>query len=529
MTTVVPPPPPMLPSAPSAPLPTIIVSNPPSLLLQLPLGALFNATLLGPAAAKGTVQLQTPMGTLTAQTGFPLPANAALTLVIQNLGQQARLLITSVNGTPLSPGGRAATPPAQGAAPGATLGSDTVTLGVGRTLTATLVRPAATGPALAAAPASGLPGTASPTPTPGAQTLQPATTTPGAQTGGAAPSGQPAASGVAPPSQPGGALGAGSHAPVRIIAVTAPGQTAQPATTPQGPSTFSQGATLTGTVTDATVSGQPVVRTPAGMVALATRTVLPPGTTVTLEVTGTPSSPLASPTLAPMPLEPRAMLQTRTWPALVEMVETLRVSDPAAARQLVNTIIPRANSQLAAGMMNFVSALRSGEVNAWVGDSLMRALERTKPDLSNRLKDDFGRMSRLVDEPAPRDWRMALIPFHNGAQVEQIRLFTRRPGQDEEDDASADRKGTRFVVDVQLSVLGRLQLDGMVRDQKHVDLIVRSQSNLPDVMRDDIRRIFQEAGEVTGVSGGIGFQAAPPNFVEPSPPEPDGDGVGLVV
>ena len=46
---------------------------------------------------------------------------------------------------------------------------------------------------------------------------------------------------------------------------------------------------------------------------------------------------------------------------------------------------------------------------------------------------------------------------------------------------------------MELSQLGRMQLDGLVRGgNKRLDLIVRSATPLPGHMRDDIRRIFSE-------------------------------------
>ena len=62
-----------------------------------------------------------------------------------------------------------------------------------------------------------------------------------------------------------------------------------------------------------------------------------------------------------------------------------------------------------------------------------------------------------------------------------------------------------------------------------MDLIVRTENRLPDKMHEDIRDIFQEASDVTGIKGGISFQAAPPNFVEPIPPAAAEEHLGLIV
>jgi len=58
---------------------------------------------------------------------------------------------------------------------------------------------------------------------------------------------------------------------------------------------------------------------------------------------------------------------------------------------------------------------------------------------------------------------------------------------------------------------------------------VRTASPLPSQMHDDIRRIFCDANERTGIKGGIAFQAAPPGFVEVLRQAATEDPVGLGV
>ena len=50
-----------------------------------------------------------------------------------------------------------------------------------------------------------------------------------------------------------------------------------------------------------------------------------------------------------------------------------------------------------------------------------------------------------------------------------------------------------------------------------IDLIVRTVEPLSSPMNDDIRRIFVDACELTGMKGAVGFQSAPPDFIEVAP------------
>jgi hypothetical protein len=220
---------------------------------------------------------------------------------------------------------------------------------------------------------------------------------------------------------------------------------------------------------------------------------------------------------------------TDSWPRLQEALAALQETNPAAAQQLMQAVLPRPGVMLGANIMFFLAALYGGDLRGWLGDGPVRALQRFRPDLLDRLGDDFGRISRIADERGPSEWRTVPIPFYNGADIEHIRLHLRRAGEDE-NDREKGRKATRFVIDVTLSRIGRLQLDGLVYDkEKHMDLIVRTDRRLPGKIETDIRDIFQEAGETTGLKGGIGFQAAPANFVDIAGPARPSGPVGLIV
>ncbi len=315
---------------------------------------------------------------------------------------------------------------------------------------------------------------------------------------------------------------------VTILAVQ-PAAPAAPAAAFLAPAAgLALGQTLTGTVAGMTVSNQPMVHTPAGVLAFATRTLLPQGGTVTFQVTEEPVPPPA-PETALLRGAREGWVFSRDWPTLDEALVALNDANAVLAQHLVNAIIPRPDAHLGANILFFLAALRGGDIRGWLGDGPGRLLQRVRPDVMARLKDEFGRLARLAEDPGPGDWRIALIPLHNGAQIERIRLFLRRHGEDEEEGAGG-RRGTRFVIDVELERFGRLQLDGLVRARnKRLDLIVRTALPLPPQMHDDIRRIFRDATELTGIKGAVAFQAAPPGFVEVLRQGATEDHVDLVV
>ena len=561
MATVTPPTAPTPGAGQPAAQPTVVVPEPPASLLRLALGARLEALVLS-AGARGSVELQIPGGRIQVQANIPLAEGARVTLQVLARTPQLLLLVTSVDGRRAGLAGRsvagaalggggtvAAGSPASlgpgGGVAGAVPGAAALPLGTlspGATVTAILLRPlrATIG---GAAPSPGGPSAGPPA------SLQPQAGRPAAG-GGPAPAGTPgpsvpiprpgttaATQGPEPGSAGGPARGAsvlltqGTQLPVRVVNVQPAGTTAGLAgPTPAGGLSLAPGQTLTGAVTGTATSGHPIVYTRAGPLAVAVRGPVPQGTVVTLEVAGRAIPPEPLPALHGASAR-AGMWINRSWPSLNEALDLLQEIGPGVAQQLVTTVLPQANAQLTANVLFFLAALRGGDVGAWIGQRAARLIERTRPQLMGRLREDFTLLGRMADEPGPGEWRTTLVPFHNGAEIEQIRLLLRHHGGGEDDEADGEeQKGTRFIVDVELSRLGRIQLDGLLTDRnRHLDLIVRSQSRLLPAMRDDINRLFQEANQVTGLKGGLSFQASPGSFVEAPAGETGAHGPGLIV
>lgn len=557
MTTVAPPPPPLPPVAPAAAPVVVTVAAPPASLIALALGTRLEALLMA-QDGKGGLQVQTPLGTLNLQAPFSLPANASLTFAVQTQLPQIQLQLLTVNGRPAAGvlAQQAATehgqvqgqglatgqmPAAQGrgallqGGAGATAASGPgglpfVSLTAGTSMTATLLRPGLGLGAEAPVPPETQPGGFA-----ALAAARAALATAKAQLGGmvdtalglargdqARSSGQPAAQpSAAAPAAPARtvALPAGTQVSVTLVSVQAPasggeGQAAsQPTRATGSPPVLARGAVLTGTVSGMTPTGQPVVQTPAGPLVLGTRQPVPQGATVTLEIKAPPLPPLAAPAAAPMLAGDPA--QAKTWPALVEAVEVLREANPALAQQVLSGPIARPDSHLGAGMMFFLAAVKGGDLKGWLGDNALRALERARPGVAGRLREDFETRSKRSEEPSSDGWKTVAIPLQDGATIAQMKLMTR--DHPEEETPEGQGGGARFVVDVDFSQSGRVQLDGLVfKKNKRLDLIVRTEGPLPEPTRDDIRAIFREAADLTGLQGGVTFQANPPMFVEPA-------------
>lgn len=475
--------------------------------------------------------------------GLPaLPAGAKMVLqLVQHEGQLSFRLV-SVNGRPMLPGGLPLVPqgPGSGLSAGAALlaaipgasGQAQQAQGAGAVplpgqphqqgpagITATLLRPAGT-------PAAGLPPGLAPDLPPGTQLVvriaglsPPGAPPPAApmapapaQPASAQPSSAQAASTMPQPgaSQPsGGTVGGGAPAaiPPQPMQALQGVPTSSPAAAPSLP-------TLAGTVVGQGAGGQALVQTPAGTLSLPTQHPLPQGTQMALELVDKPIPP--SPAQAPAAAKPDG-LTASGWPSLSEASETLAKADPQAADALLRAI-PQANQRLAAGLSLFAGALMRNDLRPLLGDAAVKGLEKAgRRDLADKLKAEFESLSADSARPVGNgDWRALSMPFLNGAQVDAIRLFVRNStAQVEEDGRRKDGGGEhRFVLEVNMSQLGRMQFDGLVqRTNKRFDLIIRTGSPLEEKVRRDISGIFAAASELTGTKGQVVFQSGG-RFVE---------------
>ncbi|MCH8862768.1 MAG: hypothetical protein IID51_09685 [Proteobacteria bacterium] len=214
----------------------------------------------------------------------------------------------------------------------------------------------------------------------------------------------------------------------------------------------------------------------------------------------------------PTALPPLVSYQT-AWPLVDEMIEAVAAADPAAARALAPRI-SAPGARLSSGLLFFLSAVRMQNPRAWIGERTARVLEaKGKGNLLVRLKEEFARLGRFSADTPGVDWRPFLIPLQTEHGTQAIALLT-RPHHEEGDSASPDDEGgddedltqnQRFLLEVNLSALGPVQLDGLMRPER-LDMVVRAGDLLTATMRDDLRNIFESATGAAGLKGSLSFE-----------------------
>lgn len=227
------------------------------------------------------------------------------------------------------------------------------------------------------------------------------------------------------------------------------------------------------------------------------------GTQITLDITQT-VLPL-NVSLPPLANEP--------WASLSEVRETL-VQHAQQAAQVFQAAIPNigAPTQIATAVLFFLVAVRSGDVPGWLSDSVTGALKRAgKGDLINRIANEFTTVSR--QDSAAGEWRALSLPLAWNNEIHKIAVSYRK---DDEHNSKGQKTGTqtRFVMDLNLSAMGKVQLDALFSSaSKRLDLIVRTQQDFTAAARQHMRETYKNALNETGITGELSFIGSPQGWV----------------
>lgn len=200
------------------------------------------------------------------------------------------------------------------------------------------------------------------------------------------------------------------------------------------------------------------------------------------------------------------------WENLTAAINQVAAHDLNQANGILANRLPTTGNTLGSALLFFISALNGGSIDKWLGQDFRRTLETAgSRDLMRALDDDFSALSRINADTGGQDWKVLPFPFQSDGQLKQLLLFYRQhggPGHPDEEES------TRFVIELDLSKTGYIQLDGLFKPQ-HFDLIFRSKTPLPEEMRVKVMEIFRSNLEITGIEGSLQFQQRDPFPVTP--------------
>lgn len=204
-------------------------------------------------------------------------------------------------------------------------------------------------------------------------------------------------------------------------------------------------------------------------------------------LSGTPPAPLADPV-------------QRLIAALLQQESTGGNAQETGALRL-----PAADHALGARLLRWVQTLTTG---APVLEESAGADEAKAP--GELLRGATLELARQAREPQPGGWRVLVMPF--GLEEPQVlKIHLREPAPDPGRDGQPEheREGAvqRAVFEVELSRLGRCQLDVLCQAERF-DLVVRSALPLGAEVEKEIRGLIAATRAASGLAGRLEFRPA---------------------
>ncbi len=236
-----------------------------------------------------------------------------------------------------------------------------------------------------------------------------------------------------------------------------------------------------------------------------------PATQAVSSLPGAPDASLAVTQTAALARHIPNMLSS--WPAMEESMSALASSGViAAGADSLAAKTAQGGAKLTNSLLFFLAAAGRGPT-AWLGQGAERTLAAGNPSLLKTLQSDIRRMASLPGETVG-DWRPIVLPFDaRGGEVPLAALLLQQrteldpdaDNQNDDEDDVAEDNGQRFILQVQFSVLGDIQLDGNIR-RTVFDLAVRTASEFSASLKQDVQQLFQNALAANGYTGALDFE-----------------------
>jgi hypothetical protein len=291
------------------------------------------------------------------------------------------------------------------------------------------------------------------------------------------------------------------------------------ASEPSAPSTAAASTTIPAQIVSVDENGTLNLQTPVGAVtvqaaALPALSSIAPGTAVLIELLA--AAPEQTLTSTPASLSEIAA----SWQSLKDIVGLVNARNAPAASALLERL-PQLGPGFLSQSTTFIATLLQGDARKLLGEDTLDLLRQNgRLDLIEKFSGELANLGASFTAQGQRPvsgWQPLFLPFVYQETLQQARLYVKRdtPKKERGTKSSGD---TRFVVEVDLTELGSLQMDGLVRKKEQstvFDLVIRSHHAFAPADQAEMLRIYVGAADLTGFKGTLAFQVTQDFPVKP--------------
>ena len=193
------------------------------------------------------------------------------------------------------------------------------------------------------------------------------------------------------------------------------------------------------------------------------------------------------------------------WSTLNETASILTQTQTSSA-QVLTALTPQAHNpaQMPPAVMLFIAAVRGGDLTGWIGERTMDMLRRSEhADVVRRMGQDSAFLNQL-SETVSGDWRSTSIPLMWQNEIHKIIMHYKQDDPAHDDNSPKDKQ-SRFIFDLAVPNIGKVQLDGLYRINR-LDLILRTEHAFSKAMQMDMKQTYIHAIGQSNLEGELSFQ-----------------------
>ena len=211
-------------------------------------------------------------------------------------------------------------------------------------------------------------------------------------------------------------------------------------------------------------------------------------------------------------------IKSGTWDSLQDIIHHLNALSPMGANPLINQLPSTQNTaQNNPLALIFLSMLKGGEIDQWIPSQMLSLLrDNNKANIIRALQTDQAILGRIDSIPLANDWKLNLFPLWHEHIVHKFPLYSKSWEEEDKNDPEKRRKKMRFLFDLNLSRMGKIQVDGFFQSEDktpRLDMIVRAEHALSPSMQQNMKQQYTKSLERSALNGELSFQFRPDQWV----------------
>lgn len=204
------------------------------------------------------------------------------------------------------------------------------------------------------------------------------------------------------------------------------------------------------------------------------------------------------------------------WATMRQMVGAMQEADPQLAAHFVKNRLPSPTQYLTATSMFLLSAMQAGTLDEWLGPPVLATMEKAgkKAILDRAINEMTDILDTLSSDNRVGEWRSYPLPLHFGQTFEMLRLYVHDEYSQHNKDMKREKeRKTRFLITINMTRLGAMQLDGLSKP-KQLDIIIRSEKELPIALPNELKLHYLKTLDALGMTGSMNFQTGRQNWIQ---------------